>query len=143
MNNQNLNFDQIIKNSGGKIQRDDLENLKTSGDASAIINNLSDQDKQKLNRILSDKSELEKVLQSPQAQMLLKPVVITDYATSASQLENGVDGMIVPMKNSLCAIAIAELLCDPDKLKSLSLNCRNADYSNAEEIRKIYEIIDR
>lgn len=78
-----------------------------------------------------------------EAQMLLKPVVITDYATSASQLENGVDGMIVPMKNSLCAIAIAELLCDPDKLKSLSLNCRNADYSNAEEIRKIYEIIDR
>ena len=72
MNNQNLNFDQIIKNSGGKIQRDDLENLKKSGDASALINNLSDQDKQKLNRILSDKSELEKVLQSPQAQMLLK-----------------------------------------------------------------------
>ena len=72
MNNQNFDFDQIIKNSGGKIQRDDLEKIKKSGDASALVNNLSTEDKQKLNRILSDKSELEKVLKSPQAQMLLK-----------------------------------------------------------------------
>jgi hypothetical protein len=72
MNNQNLNFDQIVKNSGGKIQRDDLEKIKKSGDASALIGNLSTEDKQKLNRIFSDKAELEKVLKSPQAQMLLK-----------------------------------------------------------------------
>jgi hypothetical protein len=72
MNNQNLNFDQIVKNSGGKIQRDDLEKIKKSGDASTLIGNLSTEDKQKLNRILSDKAELEKVLKSPQAQMLLK-----------------------------------------------------------------------
>ena len=32
-----------------------------------------------------------------EAQMLGKPVVITNYATSASQLEDGVDGVIVPM----------------------------------------------
>lgn len=72
MNNQNFDFDQIVKNSGGKIQRDDLEKIKKSGDASALVNNLSTEDKQKLNRILSDKAELEKVLKSPQAQMLLK-----------------------------------------------------------------------
>lgn len=72
MNNQNLDFDHIIKNSGGKIQREDLEKLKKSGDASALVNNLSTADKEKLNQILSDKSELEKVLRTPQAQMLLK-----------------------------------------------------------------------
>lgn len=72
MNNQNLNFDQIVKNSGGKITHNDLENLKKSGDASTLVNNLSNEDKERLNKILSDKSELEKVLRSPQAQMLLK-----------------------------------------------------------------------
>ena len=38
-----------------------------------------------------------------EAQTLGKPVVITRYATSASQLEEGVDGVIVPMDNEGCA----------------------------------------
>ena len=38
-----------------------------------------------------------------EAQMLGKPVVITRYATSASQLEDGVDGLIVPSDNEGCA----------------------------------------
>ena len=38
-----------------------------------------------------------------EAQLLGKPVVITNYATSASQLEDGADGVIVPMDNAGCA----------------------------------------
>ena len=38
-----------------------------------------------------------------EAQILGKPVVITDYPTSKSQLEDGVDGIIVPMENDKCA----------------------------------------
>lgn len=34
-----------------------------------------------------------------EAQILGKPVIITNYATSSSQLRDGVDGMIVPMEN--------------------------------------------
>ena len=70
--NNNLNFNDIIKSSGGKIDQNALEKAKQTGDASGLVNSLSDQDKQKLNQILSDKAELEKVLKSPQAQMLLK-----------------------------------------------------------------------
>lgn len=47
-----------------------------------------------------------------EAQILNKPVVITSYATSASQLEDGVDGVIVPMDNEGCAAGIAAVLRD-------------------------------
>lgn len=69
-----------------------------------------------------------------EAQMLGKPVVITRYTTSASQLEDGVDGVIVPMDNEGCAQGIAELLCDPEKMERLSAVCRDRDYSNRNEV---------
>lgn len=45
-----------------------------------------------------------------EAQALHKPVVITKFATSSSQLEDGKDGVIVPMKNEKCAEKIVMLL---------------------------------
>lgn len=77
-----------------------------------------------------------------EAQMLCKPVVITNYATSVSQLEDGVDGVIVPMDNNGCAGGIAALLRDPEKMDRLSDNCRKRDYSNAQEIEKIYRLME-
>ncbi|MBR4099830.1 MAG: hypothetical protein IKK55_02445 [Clostridia bacterium] len=65
-------IDQILNSSGGKIDRDTLEKATKSGDAQSLVNSLSDKDKQKLNNILNDKEQLEQVLKSPQAQMLLK-----------------------------------------------------------------------
>ena len=72
MNNQNPELDNILKNSGGALSREALEKAQKTGDASSLIDSLSSKDKQKLNQLLSDKNELEKVLKSPQAQMLLK-----------------------------------------------------------------------
>lgn len=76
-----------------------------------------------------------------EAQILGKPVVITRYATSSSQLENGVDGVIVPMDNEGCAEGIAALLRNPEKMRQLSENCKNRDYSNAAEVEKIYQLM--
>ena len=72
-----------------------------------------------------------------EAQMLEKPVVITNYATSASQLENGVDGIVVPMDNRGCAEGIAALLNNPEKINELIANCRKNDYSNMDEVNKL------
>ena len=69
-----------------------------------------------------------------EAQMLGKPVVITRYATSASQLEENVDGVIVPMDNEGCAQGIAALLRDPEKMARLSDACRNRDFSNRNQV---------
>lgn len=77
-----------------------------------------------------------------EAQMLGKPVVITNYDTSGSQLEDGVDGVIVPMDNEGCANGIISLLRDSKKMKELENNCKKRDYSNAGEIEKIYRMME-
>lgn len=77
-----------------------------------------------------------------EAQILGKPVIITNYATASSQLKDGFDGVIVPLDNEECAEAIVDLVKTPDKLKSLSENCENTDYSNAQELEKIYMMIE-
>lgn len=77
-----------------------------------------------------------------EAQILGKPVVITDYPTSGSQLENGVDGVIVPQDNAGCAEGIIRLLQDPEKMAELQRNCANRDYSNAEAMDKLYALME-
>ena len=56
--------------------------------------------------------------------------------------EIGVDGVIVPMDNSLCARAIADVLSSEEKMRELSENCRSRDYSSIREIDKIYGILE-
>lgn len=78
-----------------------------------------------------------------EAQMLGKAVVITKYPTSSSQLEEGVDGIIVPMENQKCAENIAELLKNPLKMEQLENNCLQRDYSNEKEIEKLFDLIEK
>ena len=73
-----------------------------------------------------------------EAQMLGKPVIITNYATSGSQLENGVDGVIVPMENGYCADHIAEIIKSDELREFLKNNMKTRDYTNSKEIEKIY-----
>jgi len=77
-----------------------------------------------------------------EAQLLGKPIVITDYATSGSQLEDGVDGVIVPMDNAGCAAGIAALLRDPALMQQLSENCAERDYTSSAEVEKIYALME-
>lgn len=76
-----------------------------------------------------------------EAQILGKPVIITNYATAHSQLKNGYDGMIVPMDNEECADVMAKLLKNSTLLKELSENAKQTDYSNSQEVEKIYRFI--
>ena len=77
-----------------------------------------------------------------EAQLLGKPVVITNYATSGSQLEDGVDGVIVPMDNVGCAAGIAALLRNSERMRQLSENCKTRDYTNSAEVEKIYALME-
>lgn len=76
-----------------------------------------------------------------EAQMLGKLVIITNYATSASQLEDGVDGIIVSMENEYCANGIISILKNKELRKSILENVLKRNYTNAEEIKKIYKLI--
>lgn len=54
-----------------------------------------------------------------EAQILCKPVVITDYATARSQVRDGVDGVIIPLDNEGCASGIVDMIRTPELQKSL------------------------
>lgn len=77
-----------------------------------------------------------------EAQILEKPVIITNYATAQSQLKDGYDGVIVPMDNDGCANGIYNVLTDKKLMKQLSFNCSQNDYTNSNEITKIYNLIN-
>ena len=76
-----------------------------------------------------------------EAQMLGKPVVVTDYATASSQIQNGVDGIIVPMDNEGCADGIARFLQDRAKQQSITDHLKTHDFSNADEINKLFALL--
>ena len=75
-----------------------------------------------------------------EAQMLNKPVIITDFPTSKSQLENGVDGIIVSMDNDKCANEITNIIKDKELQIKLINNTKCRDYSNKDQIKKIYDL---
>lgn len=75
-----------------------------------------------------------------EAQMLGKPVVVTDYATAASQVKDGTDGVIVPMDNEGCARGIARFIADKQKQQAIADHLATHDYSNADEVNKLYAV---
>lgn len=77
-----------------------------------------------------------------EAQMIGKPVIITDFPSADSQLENGVDGIIVPMDNEGCAEGIIRVIKDTELQKTLIRNCKRRDYSNKKEVEKIYSLLE-
>ncbi len=59
------------ENNIPKINKEIMDYAK-KGNTNKLINNLSAEDKQKLNSILNDKTALESILKSPQAAALMK-----------------------------------------------------------------------
>lgn len=76
-----------------------------------------------------------------EAQLLCKPVVITNYPTAKSQVTHGMDGFIVPLDNKLCANGIAEVLNNSKAVDSCIQNLRVNDFSNRREIMKIERLV--
>ena len=69
--NQNKHFNDLLK-SNGKIDKKAVENAVKTGNTDSLVNSLSNEDKQKLLNIMSDKQAMSDILKSPQAQALLK-----------------------------------------------------------------------
>ena len=78
-----------------------------------------------------------------EAQMLCKPVVVTNYPTAPSQIRSGNDGVIVPMDNEGCAHGLAEVICDKPLQERIIAHLKTHDYGNESEVEKIYELIEK
>ena len=76
-----------------------------------------------------------------EAQMLCKPVVVTNYPTAPSQIRSGIDGVIVPMDNEGCAHGLAEVICDKSLQARIIAHLKTHDYGNESEVEKIYTLI--
>lgn len=77
-----------------------------------------------------------------EAQMLCKPVVVTNYPTASSQIKNCIDGVIVPMDNEGCARGLAEVIMDKAQQERIVEYLKTHDYGNESEVDKIYRIIE-
>lgn len=76
-----------------------------------------------------------------EAQILGKPVLITNYPTAKSQLRHGVDGYITDLSVNGIVTGIEKLINDVNLRRKLEKNTKEFDYSNIEELEKLYEII--
>ena len=72
-----------------------------------------------------------------EAQILCKPVIITNYATSASQVKNGVDGIIVPQGNEQTAEGIYTFVQEKALQEQIVAYLQSHDYGNEDEVRKL------
>ena len=77
-----------------------------------------------------------------EAQILCKPVIVTDYPTAKSQIRDGVDGVIVPMDNEACAKGIVKVIKNKELQTSLSHYLASHDYGNEGEVEKIYAMLN-
>ncbi len=76
-----------------------------------------------------------------EAQILKKPVIITNYATASSQLTNGYDGVVVDMDNEGCAQGIVDFINNKELQQTIIKNLKKNDYSNSSEVEKIYQLM--
>ena len=76
-----------------------------------------------------------------EAQMLCKPVVVTNYPTASSQIKDGVDGVIVPLDNAGCAKGLARVIMDEHLQQQLVAYLQTHDYGNETEVEKIYQLL--
>ena len=76
-----------------------------------------------------------------EAQILCKPVIITNYPTAKSQVEDNLDGVIVPMEVHACAEKMAEFISNAKKQQEIIHHLETHDYGNEAEMNKIYGLL--
>jgi glycosyltransferase involved in cell wall biosynthesis len=77
-----------------------------------------------------------------EAQILGKPVVITNFPTAKSQVDDGVDGLITPMGKEGIVEGLQKLIDNPILREDLIENTKSLDYGNENEVQKIYSLIN-
>lgn len=78
-----------------------------------------------------------------EAQILGKPVMITNFPSAKSQLENNVDGYICAMGVDGIVSGLKYLLENPNICIKLKENSKKRDYGNVNEVDKIYSYLEK
>lgn len=75
-----------------------------------------------------------------EAQILGKPVIITNYTTAKSQVRENIDGYICELSVEGIANGIEKLYKDKNLRTKLSDNCKKTNYSNSNELNNLYKL---
>ncbi|MFS0861502.1 glycosyltransferase [Fredinandcohnia sp. 179-A 10B2 NHS] len=76
-----------------------------------------------------------------EAQILSKPVMITNYPTANSQVRNGHDGLICELSVEGIAEGIERLYLDNGLRSELVTNCNKTNFTNTKELENLYQIL--
>jgi glycosyltransferase involved in cell wall biosynthesis len=76
-----------------------------------------------------------------EAKILGKPILITNYPTAGSQINNKIDGVICDLSVEGIADGIERFYKDSELRRQLAATCENTDYSNSYELNKLYKIL--
>ncbi|QKO30903.1 glycosyltransferase [Caproicibacterium lactatifermentans] len=77
-----------------------------------------------------------------EAMALSRPILLTDFSTAKDQIADGKTGLIVPMSPEGISNGLERLLTNASLRQSFSAELAAHDYSNMEEIRKFYAILN-
>ena len=75
-----------------------------------------------------------------EAQILGKPVIVTNYTTAKSQVRENVDGYICELSVKGIADGVERLYRNKKLRENLAINCKNTNYSNSSELKALYEL---
>lgn len=76
-----------------------------------------------------------------EAQILYKPILITNYPTAKSQVKDGFDGVIVDQDDLAIVNGLTHLMNDKYLRNRIVNYLKTHDYGNEKEVDKIYEIL--
>ncbi|MDQ0917500.1 glycosyltransferase [Paenibacillus sp. V4I5] len=76
-----------------------------------------------------------------EAKILGKPILITNYPTASSQIEDGIEGLICGLSVEGIADGIERFYKNSELREELAVTCDNTDYNNSYELTKLYRII--
>ena len=75
-----------------------------------------------------------------EAQILNKPVLITNYPTAKSQVKEHYDGIICELSIEAIANKLEDLFYNRNILNKIERNCKITNYSNTDELEKLYKL---
>jgi glycosyltransferase involved in cell wall biosynthesis len=77
-----------------------------------------------------------------EAQILGKPVLVTNFSTAKSQVQDGIDGLITPLGIDGIVDGVKTLILDKELRDKLVINTRVTDYGNSSEVEKLYTLFN-
>jgi len=77
----------------------------------------------------------------PLRRKIHRRILLTNFSTAVDQIDSGKNGLIVPMNSDGVAKGLEELLLNQDIRTRFSDALAQCDYTNENEISKLYNLI--